>query len=765
MRISKEAAPEGLDADEVGGTLSDPFDVALVVVHGMGDAYTSQILLEWAEPLLARLEWLARDPLIGGDREGFGVEINESTLSGATPVVTATVTFPKRPGEQGARRTGPVGEPKKATRRIAILEARWEDAFVPLDRRAVFKWAVRFMWRAFVRMLRLFAYTLVLAPWYMLLRHQKSPATSLLPWPLNLIVDAVRLAASSLMFAVIWVFIVALGIVLTPILPLLSPLLIIPWFARAAGATLDTIVESIGDAATWRELPVRASAMRMVVRDAVTHASRLVGNSGEVHVLAHSQGAAVATYALLEELTPDAFRVRRLTTVGAAVVLLGADKWPGRNTPYRPINRWLELNAGLPEEKRLVWQNYWATWDPFSAGPIADQPKELQRRWRAAYFPEIASIPDGPEEHAVHNTSQPFLDHSLYFDNVTEVIEPTALNLLGDDYPRPPAAAAYVEKRLSVIAKKSLAANFLAAVVIAAIVPGLPPVSEFLAGVLRNISGFVAEVFDLFNGSAPAPDFEQNVGWLRRVDPTTGVESLSVWGWIVAAGLIFALLVWVNQQLHGVILRSRVWERCPLDARTWLAYTMIPRSVYALLASAAVFFGIMLWPDWEGLTEAAVTWTLAGIALVLLLLTALAVFQPRFAPAPVVVPGTMPKLTTAAPDAAAAAAQPADAQTKTTGLTEVPATAPVATSAPARTGFAANLAMTAPVSEPTDLDQMTLGRAMDDADYTEERDARRRIVSPQRRSTRSSARDTRDRRPTDPSMPTPPAAPRATGTT
>ena len=88
--------------------------------------------------------------------------------------------------------------------------------------------------------------------------------------------------------------------------------------------------------------------------------------------------------------------------------------------------------------QRLVWQNYWATWDPFSAGPIADKPKELQRRWRAAYFPEIASIPDGPEEHAVHNTSQPFLDHSLYFDNVTEVIEPTALNLLGDDYPRPP---------------------------------------------------------------------------------------------------------------------------------------------------------------------------------------------------------------------------------------------------------------------------------------------------------------------------------------
>ena len=35
----------------------------------------------------------------------------------------------------------------------------------------------------------------------------------------------------------------------------------------------------------------------------------------------------------------------------------------------------------------------------------------------------------------MHNTSQPFLDHSLYFDNVTEVIEPTALNLLGRRLP------------------------------------------------------------------------------------------------------------------------------------------------------------------------------------------------------------------------------------------------------------------------------------------------------------------------------------------
>lgn len=764
MRISKEAAPEGVESEAAGDAPAEDFDVALVVVHGMGDAYTSQILLEWAEPLLGRLEWLARDPLIGGDGDGFGVEIHDSTLAGATPIVTATVTFPKRTGEQGTLRTGPVGEPEQATRRIAILEARWEDAFVPLDRRAVFKWAVPFMWRAFKRMLRLFAYTLVFLPWYVLQRHRRADATRLMPKWLTCIVDGIRLIASSALFLVISAFIVVLGLVLTPILPLLSPLLIIPAFARMAGATIDTIVESIGDATAWRENPVRASAMRMVVRDALTHASRLVGESGEVHVLAHSQGAAVATYTLLEELIPhrledldpDSLKVRRLTTVGAAVTLLGKEKWPGRNTPYHPVKRWMALNAVLPDAQRLAWQNYWATWDPFSAGPIVDETKQLQRRWRASYFPEIASIPDGPEEHAVHNTNQPFLDHSLYFDNVTEVIEPTALNLLGDDYPRPPAAVAYVEKRLSVIAKKSLAANFLAAVVIAAIVPGLPPVSEAFAWVLGKVSAFFSGVFDLFNGSSPSPDFEQNVGWLRREGMGGEPDSLSIWGWIVAAGLIFATLVWANQWLHRLIMRSRVWQRCPLDARRWLAYTMIPRSVYALGAAAAVFFGIKLWPDWSGLTEADKAWALTWIAVALVLLTAVAVFQPRFAPAPIVVPGTMPPVV-----AVATTAQAAESPEDAMRLSDVPANAPATKRSPARSGSTANRATKAPVREPTAREQMRLGQAMNGADYIGERDARRRIVSP--RSTRS-ARSTRDRRPTDPSIPAPPSAPGTTGT-
>ena len=59
------------------------------------------------------------------------------------------------------------------------------------------------------------------------------------------------------------------ALVLTPILPLLSPLLLIPWFKDVAQGVIDGIIESIGDVAAWKERPLRASAMRLVVRNAL----------------------------------------------------------------------------------------------------------------------------------------------------------------------------------------------------------------------------------------------------------------------------------------------------------------------------------------------------------------------------------------------------------------------------------------------------------------------------------------------------------------
>ncbi|GAA4381392.1 hypothetical protein [Agromyces bauzanensis] len=628
MLISTETDEQHEQAPKPG-----EFDAALVVVHGMGNAFTSQVLLEWAEPLLGRLDWLARDPLIGGGDDRHGVKVHESTLVGDTPLITATVTFPRRTGDQGsARLVRPAPGAEPARRRIALLEARWSESFVPMTRGQVFKWAMPFLWRAITRMLRLFLGTMVLVPWYTMRQHLKAPVSTLLlpPW-LNFIVDWVRIIVGSAFYVVVTLFVVALGSVATMLLPLLSPLLLIPWFKNVAQGVIDGVVESIGDVATWKERPVRAAAMRLVVRDAITRARELVGDTGEVQVLAHSQGAAVATYTILEELMPADLRLRRLTTVGAAVVLLGRENWPGRSTPYHPVDTWMRMNSGAPEADRLAWENYWATWDPFSAGPIADRAKDAHARWRTAYFPEGATPPDGPEEHAVHNTSQPFLDHSLYYDNVPQVIEPTALHLLGDDYPRPPAAVANLEDRLSVIGKKSSALNVLAALVIAAIVPGLPAVSAFLADLARSITSFIgaglAWVGAFFTGSAPEPDTEQGA-WFLAGDG----ESLSTGGWVLASILLFALLVWVGQRIQRWIYRSRVWERCPYDAKIWLTLSTIPRAAYVLGAATAVWFAIFVW--W---TEDVPTLLIAGV--VLLIVSAFVVVEPRFAPAPVVVPG------------------------------------------------------------------------------------------------------------------------------
>ena len=634
------------------------FDVALVVVHGMGNAFTSQVLLEWAEPLLARLDWLARDPLIGGGDDDHGVKVHESTLVGPTPTITATVRFPRRRGPQGGQRIVPSGTPvDTAQRHLAIIEARWSESFVPMTRGEVFKWALPFLWRAIRRMLNLFFGTMVLVPWYTMRQHRKAPREAmLLPRPLNFVVDWIRIVVGTVFYVVVALFVFAVGAAVSVLLPLLSPLLLIPWFKNVAQGIIDGVVESIGDVATWKERPVRASAMRLVVRDALERARDLVGEQGEVHVLAHSQGAAVSTFTILEEIDPAEFKLRRLTTVGAAVVLLGQENWPGRNRPYHPVDAWMKLNIAARPEERLAWENHWATWDPFSAGPIGDRSADVRARWRAAYFPEGATPPAGPEEHGVHNTSQPFLDHSLYYDNVPQVVEPTALHLLGDEYPHAPAAVAQLEDRLAVIGKKSLTLNMVAALVVAAIIPGLPAVSECLANLVTFVTTVITNISNavvVFFGGTPASAAAGNP-WLLAPDG----ERLSTGGWILTSVLLFALLVWVSQVIQRRIYRSRVWERCPYDAKAWLTLTTIPRAAYVLGAAGAAWLAIR---EWATADPQALFW----IGLSLLVVSGFLVVEPRFSPAPVVVPAPDFDLATST-DAAVMLPPPAPALTRPT---------------------------------------------------------------------------------------------------
>jgi pimeloyl-ACP methyl ester carboxylesterase len=459
------------------------------------------------------------------------------------------------------------------------------------------------------------------------------------PWPkrplrvianvVKILIDIVRLIISTLAYVVTWVFLVLVGVVLTPILPLLSPLLLIPWFKDIAQGVLDGLVESIGDVASWKERPVRASAMRLVVRDALARAKQLVGD-GDVHLFAHSQGAAVATYTLFEELEPSEFNVRRLTTVGAAVVLLGREKWQGREDSYTPVQTWIDRNRDLASEDRIAWENHWAIWDPFSAGPIADTSKAARKRWRAAYFPTPNTIALGPEEHAVHNTSQPFLDHGMYFANTVQVVEPTARHLLGPDFPPAPAPVEYIRNRLVVIDKKSLGLSTIAALVIAAITPGLPLASVFFAGVVTSVASAIGVVIAFFTAAEAREGAEAARG---SVSFLIEGDRLSALGWVVASALLLALLVWLNQLMQKQTERSIVWDRCPLEVRTWLVLTAIPRALYVVTAAVVVGFAIRSWSNPTPSTADMAIWVT-----VLTVVTVFVILEPRFAPAPVIVP-------------------------------------------------------------------------------------------------------------------------------
>jgi hypothetical protein len=569
------------------------------------------------------MDWLARDRVIGAD-ETHGVTIHDSDLSGAVPMVTATVRFPKRrgPSAPGAPDT-PV---ETVERKVAILEARWSESFVPMTRAQVFRWAVPFLWRAIVRTLGLFVGTMVLLPWLTLVHHLRAPRERLLlPRWINFVVDVIRLIVSTLAYVVTWVSLVLVGVILTPILPLLSPLLLIPWFKDIAQGVLDGLVESIGDVASWKERPVRASAMRLVVRDALARAKELVGE-GDVHLFAHSQGAAVSTFTLFEELQPGDFNVRRLTTVGAAVVLLGRESWRGRKDSYTPVQTWIEKNRAAEPRNRVAWENHWAIWDPFSAGPIADTSKAARKRWRAAYFPSPETAALGPEEHAVHNTSQPLLDHGMYFANTVQVVEPTARHLLGSDFPTATAPVEYIRNRLVVIDKKSLGLSTIAALAIAAILPGLPAASAFFAWLVNGVAAAIGSVIAFFTG-AEASSAVDAVSFL--VDD----GRLSTIGWIVASALLAALLIWLNQLMQKQTERSIVWDRCPLDVRDWLVLTAIPRALYVIAAAVVVWFAISAWND----PPLAPAW-LVFWAFVLAVVAVFVILEPRFAPAPVVVP-------------------------------------------------------------------------------------------------------------------------------
>ena len=110
----------------------------------------------------------------------------------------------------------------------------------------------------------------------------------------------------------------------------------------------------------------------------------------------------------------------------------------------------------------------------------------------------------------------------------------------------------------------------------------------------RDVGGIIQQGGTVL-GSARSPEFRTPEGQETAVralgeagvsglvafliDADATPPRLSTIGWVVASALVAALLIWLNQLMQRQTERSIVWDRCPLDVRTWLVLTAIPRAL------------------------------------------------------------------------------------------------------------------------------------------------------------------------------------------
>lgn len=391
--------------------------MALVVVHGIGAQTRGATLVEWVEPLLRRIDWLSRTT--GGDGVAFeAVELAED----AHDMVRARADY--RDGDGNRREV-----------LLRVTEAHWAQSFLAMRPGEVFAWGGMFVWRAFLRLAVHFSRILWLDPWWRVL--------------------------SAPVVAALWAAGLVAATAVSLILPLLAVALVVPLVSNPVRAATDRLAEFVGDVAVWTRRPVRAAAMRAVVRsevvDATARLAELAGSEGidpaetRVVVLAHSQGATISAQTLFDPGTREPRPpVDVFLTLGATLTLLGSPRWTtGRFSALRtalarvtkraaafdPVEEW----SRLPAPPR--WLNFWAIWDPFTAGPISTSMTAREERWRDS-FGRRAEPTRGPEEHPVHNTANPLTDHQSYVGNVAEVVDPVARLLLGMPGRMPVAAHA-----------------------------------------------------------------------------------------------------------------------------------------------------------------------------------------------------------------------------------------------------------------------------------------------------------------------------------
>jgi uncharacterized membrane protein YidH (DUF202 family) len=444
----------------------DRADIAVVVVHGIGDQLRGATLLQWAEPLTRRLDHLSRGRGLAGATTRYVTLLDDEPSQIWIDVELAAGT----------------------TRTIVFTEARWAHSFLTVAPSSFFRWSVRFAWRAGRRTaaqaVRALTSLFVLNPPVLAwsptppeddaaegadgkaplsaayveatIEAQRPAALLVLRLVLAAVAIGVGLAGLAAGVLLAWVLPVA-ALVLLPALALAAR---VPVLSRWARPVTTAMVTSLGDAAVWTTAPLRAAAMRDVVRRHVVEARKV---APRVAVVAHSQGAAVSAAAVFER--PDPTPVDLLVTVGGANTLLRQPAWAlGGENDLAFVGTWAATSS-------TRWVNMVALLDPVPSGPVGSTPRAVRERWA-----EIVNAPDlleaeitrrlaevtgggdgsaggeptidpaqldqvladayqalgtrpgpiGPEEHVVENRLSLISDHVTYTQNIVQVIDPIA---------------------------------------------------------------------------------------------------------------------------------------------------------------------------------------------------------------------------------------------------------------------------------------------------------------------------------------------------
>lgn len=584
------------------GTGGSTGDVAVVFVHGIGAQRRSQTLVEWADPLMRRIELHCR-------ARGWDLDVLSAELETDQTEVRARVTRPS------------------GTSSIVLLEARWADAFLAPSSSMMLGWSVLFSGRAFLRLVRhLLRFTY--AAGRATLADVKGAGWWRGAW--RTLVAVARLAIVIPYTAFIILIAPITYVVALVLLILLEILGRIPVVSRWVQPLISALTTSIGDAAIWTTRPVSAAAIRSKVSARIERARQV---ADRVVVVGHSQGAAVAA----EVIFNDGLSVDTFVSVGGAVLLLQRPGWSLAETPtFHPVEAWSKTD--------VEWIDIWALWDPVPAGPVADDRRDIRHRWRETFLPSVVEaryeklhkaterrvqervrearratalewIPllaepegaplvqggdfplprmpivysgatvAGPAERPVYNASSLIRDHITYTANAVEVIDPLARITLGDDvYSErwlPDSAAATVKQHRTIVRMQAWlrVAALGAAFTLAPLFVPTATSGTWLT--------WLAEALGEGNVVGRVAAWVQEVGWERSLTFVAVVVGIYLVAWGVGAAM-----------LSGA-KHFNAWPRAlDGDVRSTIGYVLCVAGSYLYLMGLFYLIGIRLFFIW-----------------------------------------------------------------------------------------------------------------------------------------------------------------------